>query len=251
VNLHVDVRKTKSIKQVLREKIWRNLEREKVALFPGAFGRIPNFVSVQEATGWLNELAEWQKARTVKTNPDSPQSPARKLALRQGKTIFMAVPRLRQERCFIMLDSRGVKGREDFAGTIKGAFALGKQVNISEMPKIDLVLLGSVAVNLKGARVGKGGGYSDLEFALARQLGLVTELTPIITTVHPLQIVEDEIPMLPHDVPVDFIITPSGVIETVRSYPKPKGILWDWLDEGKIASIPVLDSLRKEQRSDK
>ncbi|RKY03716.1 5-formyltetrahydrofolate cyclo-ligase [Candidatus Poribacteria bacterium] len=233
-----------TIKRRIRERIWEAMEREGVALFPGAFGRIPNFVGAHKAAENLNELEEWRAAKRIKANPDSPQSHARRLALRQGKIVFMAVPRLREERCFVMIDPKMVRGRERFAGTIKGAFALGRQVHPEEMPRIDLVLLGSVAVNLKGARVGKGGGYSDLEFALARQLGLVDESTPVITTVHPIQIVDDEIPMLPHDVPVDYIITPEGIIRTERAYSKPKGILWDLLEEGKLESIPILRRLR-------
>ena len=34
---------------------------------------------------------------------------------------------------------------------------------------------------------GKGGGYSDLEYALCRQAGLVDEDTLIVTTVHSMQ----------------------------------------------------------------
>jgi len=74
-------------KNKIREKIWRILERERVALFPGAHGRIPNF---------------------------------------------------------------------------KGAFRFGFPVHPKEIPQIDLIVAGSVAVNRRGSRIGKGGGYSDL-----------------------------------------------------------------------------------------
>lgn len=240
----MDVREVKRIKQALRERVWRKMEAEKVAMFPGAFGRIPNFVGALEAAKRLCELEEWRNAKTLKANPDSPQAPAREMALREGKTVFMAVPRLRQEKCFVRLDGSVLRGKEKFASTIRGAFKLGKPVHPSEMPTVDFVLIGSVAVNLKGARVGKGGGYSDLEFAIARQLGLVNETTPVVTTVHPLQIVDEEIPMLPHDIPVDFIVTPEGVIATERAFSKPKGILWEWLETEKLNSIPVLEWLR-------
>jgi 5-formyltetrahydrofolate cyclo-ligase len=42
-----------------------------------------------------------------------------------------------------------------------------------------------VAVNRQGARVGKGGGFSDLEFALLVEAGLVGTDTVVATTVHP------------------------------------------------------------------
>ena len=234
----------KAIKQSLREKSWRVLEEKGIARFPGAFGRIPNFDGAKEAAQKLNQLKEWKLAQTVKANPDSPQAPVREQALRQGKSVFMAVPRLREERCFVMLEPKSIKGSERVASTIKGAFRFGKLVHPSEMLPVDVVIVGSVAVNLTGGRVGKGGGYSDLEFGLAMQLGLVSEATPTVTTVHPIQIVDEEIPMLPHDVPIDFIITPDGIIETQRVYSKPKGILRYWLDDEKIASVPILRRLR-------
>jgi 5-formyltetrahydrofolate cyclo-ligase len=242
----MSVAEIKKVKQALRERIWRTMEAKGVALFPGAFGRIPNFRGALEAARFLTTLQEWQKAKTMKANPDSPQAPAREFALRDGKTLFMAVPRLRQERCFVRLDGEILRGRAHWASTIKGAFKVGKLVHPSEMPTIDFVLIGSVAVNLKGARVGKGGGYSDLEFAIARQLNIVSETTPVVTTVHPLQIVDDEIPMLPHDIPVDFIVTPEGVIATERAFTKPAGILWEWLDEEKFEQVPILKWLRSK-----
>ncbi|UCH21360.1 MAG: hypothetical protein JSU83_23150 [Deltaproteobacteria bacterium] len=39
--------------------------------------------------------------------------------------------------------------------------------------------------------MGKGGGYSDLEYALVKEAGLIKNDTPIVTTVHALQVVED------------------------------------------------------------
>ncbi|MCS7192076.1 MAG: 5-formyltetrahydrofolate cyclo-ligase [Armatimonadetes bacterium] len=241
----MDIKEIKQIKRALRDKIWRKMEENKVAMFPGAFERIPNFVGSAEAARHLTELNEWRNAKTLKANPDSPQAPAREMALREGKTVYIAVPKLKQEKCFIRLDGKIFRGKEKFAATIRGAFKLGTLVHPSEMTQIDFVLIGSVAVNLKGARVGKGGGYSDIEFAIARQLGLVKDTTPVVTTVHPIQVVDDEIPMLPHDIPVDFIITPDGIIVTERAFAKPKGIFWNFLDANKFESIPILSWLRQ------
>ena len=39
---------------------------------------------------------------------------------------------------------------------------------------MDLVVCGSVAVNRSGVRLGKGGGYADLELALLVEPGLVS-----------------------------------------------------------------------------
>ena len=62
------------------------------------------------------------------------------------------------------------------------------------MPPVDLVVCGSVAVNREGARVGKGGGFSDLEFALLVEAGLIGDATVLATTVHPLQVLDGPCP---------------------------------------------------------
>src|SRR5262249_4479971 len=96
------------------------------------------------------------------------------------------------------------------------------------------------AVSRDGARVGKGGGYCDLEYGLLREEGKVRESTPILTTVHALQIVAERIAMLPHDLPVDFLVTPTEVLATRPAHPRPRGIYWDLLRPLKINAIPLL-----------
>jgi 5-formyltetrahydrofolate cyclo-ligase len=114
------------------------------------------------------------------------------------------------------------------------------------MKDIDLIVCGSVAVNTHGARVGKGGGFSDLEFGLLRESGKISARTPVVTTVHSLQVLADDIPMTEHDIPLNIIITPDGVISVrTSSYRKPKGIYWQFLSEEKIDAIPVLRDKRK------
>ncbi len=66
------------------------------------------------------------------------------------------------------------------------------------------------------------------------------ESTPILTTVHPLQMVAERITMLPHDLPVDFLVTPTEVVATRPAHPRPRGIYWDLLRPLKINAIPLL-----------
>lgn len=184
----------------------------------------------------------------LKANPDSPQHPVRIQALTEGKLLYMAVPRLASGRPFLALDPDrlGLAGRAAIraAASIKGSSAAGAPVGLGEMSRIDLVVCGSVAVNPAGVRIGKGGGYSDLEFALAREAGLVGEWTTIATTVHPVQVLDEELPETGHDFRVHLIVTPDGVHRTpLRGLRGPPGILWDHLDEAKVAAIPVLAAL--------
>ena len=225
------------------------LVEKKVTRFPGADGRIPNFIGAEACAKVLAETAIWKAAKVLKANPDSPQRAIRHRALADGKVIYMAVPRLRDEKPFIELDPKKLKCSPFTASSIKGADKFGRPVSLDEVKKIDLIICGSVAVNRSGARVGKGGGYSDLEFALLTEAKKLETKTPIVTSVHPLQVIGEEIPMTEHDIPLTAIVTPNAIIETKARYRLPKGIDWKILPQEKIDAIPVLKRrcLRKRQ----
>ncbi|MCK4483014.1 5-formyltetrahydrofolate cyclo-ligase [Candidatus Bathyarchaeota archaeon] len=194
-----------SKKQLLREKIWSEMERSRIAVFPlPCRGRIPNFKGAEDAAERLRQLEEWKKAKVVFVNPDSPQRRVRENALKDGKTLLMASPRLKKG--FLLIDPAKVKGRERFASTIKGAFRFGGEVQ--EFPKPDIVVEGSVAVNMHGHRLGKGHGYGDVEIQTLRKMfGRVL----VATTVHDIQIVK-EVPFEEKDEKVSIIVTPTRVI---------------------------------------
>jgi 5-formyltetrahydrofolate cyclo-ligase len=99
-----DLEETARAKQAVRERVWALLERERVARFPGATGRIPNFAGAPAAAVRLASLPAWRAAHVVKANPDAPQLPVRARALAEGKLLYMAVPRLADQRPFILLD---------------------------------------------------------------------------------------------------------------------------------------------------
>jgi 5-formyltetrahydrofolate cyclo-ligase len=217
-------------KQEIREHVWDLLQREGAARFPGARGRIPNFRGAEQAADRLAELPEWDRAQVVKANPDSPQLPVRRHARKDGKTLYMAVPRLAADKPFVQV-----------AGdpTIKRALAEGRPLAVDDLEPVELIVCGTVAVNREGVRIGKGGGYSDLEFALLVERGLVGPDTTIATTVHDLQLLDEELPETDHDFRVDVVVTPTAVIRTPEGR-RPRGILWDHLDDEKRAAIPVL-----------
>ena len=227
-------------KERLRERVWDDIADNGVARFPfPPHGRIPNFAGAAEAAERLAGTPEWAAAETVKANPDSPQRPVRRRALEAGKTVFMAVPRLREEECFLRLDPSEIED-VDHATTIGGSSELGTQVGPGAVPGIDLIVSGSVAVTETGARVGKGEGYSDLEYAVLRELGLVDETTPVATTVHERQVVA-EAPTDDHDVPMDLVATPERSVRTDTTAPKPAGIDWGVLPPERRDEIPVLE----------
>ena len=225
-------------KQRIRERIWELLEERGAAAFPGARGRIPNFVGASAAADRLAGTREWFAAGALKCNPDAPQRYVRLRALREGKLVYMAVPRLREEKCFWELDPRRLRDVRA-AASIGGAARFGRPLAPADLPHIDLVVAGSVAVARNGARLGKGGGYSDLEYALCRAAGRIDERTAVATTVHPLQIVRS-VPETGHDFRVDLIATPREVLRVKRTRPQPRGIVPADLTDELRASVPAL-----------
>lgn len=197
----------KTVKKTIRERIWAMLEMKGIARFPlPCYGRIPNFAGSDKAADKVRLLKQWKEARTVFANPDYAQQKIREYALLDGKILVMASPKLKHG--YVLVDPKDVKGVEGFASTIRGVFKYGKMVHVHEIPKPDLIVEGSVAVDVQGHRLGKGHGYGDVEI---RTLKRIFGLIPIVTTVHEAQIV-DAIPFEEKDEKVSLIVTPTRVI---------------------------------------
>ncbi|MGQ4892494.1 MAG: 5-formyltetrahydrofolate cyclo-ligase [Candidatus Njordarchaeia archaeon] len=234
----------KKIKEKIREKIWKTMETRGVTRFPKPiYGRIPNFVGSEKAADRIWDLKRFHDADVIFCNPDAPQRKIRYNALMANKTVIMATPKLRKGFLVIKPD-RMSESQKYRASSIRGAFQFGKTVEDLSSYRILIKIAGSVAVTLKGARLGKGGGFSDLEYAILREMGAVDDETLIVTSVHELQIVDD-VPMTRHDVPVDVILTPSNsyTVEK-RFYSRPRGVYWDELDPKKLDEIPILRKLK-------
>ena len=244
-------------KDKLRTEIWSVLKQQ-AASVGDSFGHIPNFVGAELAAEKLAALPIWQQAKTIKCNPDSPQIPVRMRALQDGKRLYMAVPRLTDDRCFVELTAEDLQRQsvsiaesalaKPSKRIARKALTCGKLVSFAEMEPIDLVIVGCVAVTRSGGRTGKGAGFADLELAMLTEFGLVEIDTPVVTTAHPLQIVEDtRLPMQAHDWALNWIVTAEEVIETNTSYPRPTGLNWDSLRSEQLEQIPILRKLIKPE----
>jgi 5-formyltetrahydrofolate cyclo-ligase len=236
-------------KDAIRHKVWTRVTVAGVARFPGSYGRVPNFAGAERAAHLLCQLTIWKRAKVIMIDVVAPQLALRRIALQQGKVVYLALPGLRSERCFLEIDPTRLGSSAWRAASMRGALRYGRPLTPQELRPVDLVLVGSVAVSRQGARIGRGNGATDLEYALLRQAGKVREYTPIMTTVHPLQVVDERIPMRAHDIPVDFIVTPDQVVAAPSLYPRPRGILWDLLPDERIRSMPILRKGRREGRT--
>lgn len=205
----LDSRKFRN-KEELRKAVWDYMEKNNLVTFPRpCFGRIPNFAGAEKATWNLKKLMEWQKARVIFSAPDSVLHLARYEALKEGKSVLVAAPRITG---FYWL--KDIPGSEAFrASTIRGFAQFGVPVSInSRLPKIDLYLTGAVACDKKGNRIGKGTGFGDREDDLLSEAGLIDETTPRVVLVHEIQVFEDFSYLVDEwDKKISIIVTPDGV----------------------------------------
>ncbi|MFC7324554.1 5-formyltetrahydrofolate cyclo-ligase [Halorubrum rutilum] len=269
-------------KQAVREAVWDAFEAGDQARFPfPPHDRIPNFAGADAACERLTATDEWAGAETLKCNPDAPQLPVRRAALRAGKTVYVAQPRLRDPDPFLRLDPAEIPPEEiDDATTVSGISEYGTPVGPGDVPRVDLVVAGSVGVTTDGARIGKGEGYSDLEWGVLSELDAVGSEaqrasgsegqrpsgdraspgesrtqsgdadTTVATTVHELSVIDgpdspvadgaDRPEPDAHDVPLDLIVTPERTVRTETPYDRPSGIDWTALDPERLDEIPVL-----------
>jgi 5-formyltetrahydrofolate cyclo-ligase len=229
-------------KDAIRTRIWDRFERDGIARFPfPPHGRISNFDGARAAAERAMALPELATAAAVKANPDAPQLPLRRRLLKNGATVYMAVPRLAEAACFVELDPTELADL-DAAPTVSHMDEHGVRIEPDALPALDAIVVGSVAVDASGARIGKGEGYSDLEYAILREFGLVDDDTTTVTTVHDTQVVEETLTPDAHDVPIDVVCTPTRTIRTDAGS-KPAGIDWSALDEARREEIPILDRL--------
>lgn len=235
----------------IRKNMWDYIEHNDLANFPRPVkNRIPNVKDADKAADQVLSLDVFKSARVVKINPDKPQEKARFNTLEAKKTLLVPTPRLRQG-LFNKLNPPADANKEllHICSTSQGIKEYSKPVSLDDKVTIDLIVLGSVAVSKSGLRIGKGEGYADLEYAMMRCMKAVDDNTPIVTTVHDCQVF-DELPEQlfgAHDVPVDYILTPTQVIECKSNRPKPKGVMWSLLTRERLRQVPILKALRKRE----
>ncbi|MFO1038981.1 MAG: 5-formyltetrahydrofolate cyclo-ligase [Geminicoccaceae bacterium] len=234
-------------KDGLRAEIWGTLEETGIAVGP-PWSAIPNFVGADTAAWRLAQLPAWRDAKVVKCNPDPPQIPVRMRALYDGKLLFAPVPELREGFPFVRLDPETLRKQGvsfELAATSQGFMEHGEPLAFEAMPVLDFCVVGCVGVTRAGGRTGKGAGFADLELGIFRELGKVSDATPLATTVHSSQVVPDErVLMLGHDSPLHYIATELELIETRTAYPQPKGVDWESVQPDQFRDIPFLRDLR-------
>ena len=232
-------------KAAARQAVWDRLKAERLAAFPfPPHGRIPNFKGARAAAARLFTHPTWRDARRIKVNPDTPQAYVREEALRRGITVYVPTPRLAGG--FKRLDPARIPPEKHAEAARRANWdRWAEDVELEELPQMDAIVVGSVAVTPDGRRAGKGAGYADLEFAILRELG--HRPAPVGTTVHAVQVVAD-FPVTATDLPLSAIATPDAIIAVAAPPAPPPGVVWELVDATARAEMPVLQTLWERKR---
>ncbi|XP_061078516.1 methenyltetrahydrofolate synthase domain-containing protein [Conger conger] len=238
----------------IRQKVWDYMEAKNLANFPRpVHNRIPNFKGAERACAHVSTLEIFHRTNEVKVDPDKPLEGARLEVLQAGKTLLVPTPRLRTGLLNKIVPPQGAS-RKDLrvCSTSQGVREYSVPIGLDAKITVDLVVVGAVAVSEKGYRIGKGEGYSDMEYAMMVSVGAVKDPV-VVSVVHDCQVIDiPENLIESHDLTVDYILTPTRAVRTRCTHPKPQGIIWAKLDRDVLEKIPILKKLRSmEERAGK
>ncbi|KAF7812605.1 5-formyltetrahydrofolate cyclo-ligase-like protein [Senna tora] len=109
-----------------------------------------------------------------------------------GKKLLTPQPRLRTGFFSILESHMLTTGTIKEACTSVGVAKHGKPIGLEEKLKVDLIVIGSVAVDpTTGARLGKGEGFAELEYGMLRYMGAIDDSTPVVTSGKPFTLDHD------------------------------------------------------------
>jgi len=232
----------------LRQKVWAELRQvaRPDSRFHWNFEEfVPDFEGSEQCASAIRNMACYQNSRVIFIAPDNSLTLLRQCSIEDRKTLIVATHGI--VRGFMVIEPGQVPpGNEQLAATLDGMEYFARPISLEEikaLAAIDLLVTGVSLVTKHGVRWGKGHGYFDLEWAMFRELGLVDEDTPVIAVGHDCQMVSTDVEPAVFDTLADIIVTPTQVIEVVRSHRKPEHILWDYLSPELYEQVPTLQTL--------
>jgi hypothetical protein len=90
-----------------------------------------------------------------------------------------------------------------------------------------------------------------MEYAMMAVMDAVVASVPIVALVHDCQIIDLPASLFSsHDVPVDYIVTPTRILRCDDvSRRRPDGIIWSLLTADRVSRVPVLGLLRRREHA--
>jgi 5-formyltetrahydrofolate cyclo-ligase len=232
-----------------RERIWAELA--KVARPDSRFhwdfsSFIADFDGSDRCASRVRELPIYQQGGMLFITPDNSTEALRVQAMADGRSFLMTTYGI--GRGFLVLDPADVPvGERRYAATLDGMDRFARPVSLGELrgsAPITLLATGGSAVSSNGVRFGKGHGYFDLEWAMLSEIGLVDEASQIVDVVHDCQVVRETLVGDDHDVPVDWIVTPTTTIQVADAGRQIGHVRWDLLEGSPLAQVPPIQELR-------
>lgn len=232
-----------------RQAVWRELAR--VALPDSRFhydfsAFIPDFEGSVSCAERVRALPAYQSGELLFITPDNSTEALRRAAMADGRPFLMTTYGI--VRGFLYLDPSRVPAAERrYAATLDGMDRYAQPVTLTAMrslPPVGLLVTGGSAVATSGVRFGKGHGYFDLEWALLSEAGCVADGAEIADVVHECQVVDGDLAAQEHDVPVDWIVTPSRTLRVTGVARAPGRVRWELLDGSPLAAVPPVAELR-------
>ena len=172
--------------------------------------------------------------------PDNSTEELRAQVMADGRPFLMTTYGI--ARGFLYLDPADVPpGRAPLRGDARRWARYAKPVSlrqIGQLGPIGLLVTGGSAVSRNGVRFGKGHGYFDLKFAMLSEIGAWSAPGSVIAdVVHDCQLVDDDrVAGEDHDVPVDWIVTPTRCLPIPDNGRAPGRVRWELLDSSPMLS---------------
>jgi 5-formyltetrahydrofolate cyclo-ligase len=231
-----------------RERIWAELAKvgRPDSRFHWDFSRfIADFDGSDACARTVRNLDCYAGGGLLFITPDNSTEALRAQVMADGRPFLMTTYGI--GRGFLYLDPAHVPPAERrYAATLDGMDRYGASVSlraIAELAPITLLVTGGSAVSRNGVRFGKGHGYFDIEFAMLSQIGAVGPASQIVDVVHDCQVVDGDLAGEDHDVPVDWIVTPTRCLRVPDAGRAPGHIRWELLAGSPLLHLPVMQEL--------
>ncbi|MBP3890600.1 MAG: hypothetical protein J6D29_00300 [Solobacterium sp.] len=208
---------------------------------------ITDYEGSEKGNALLAETEMYQNAKTIFITPDNNLETLRERAFKDKKTVVMTNYGITRG-FFLIAPGQIPEGKEEIASLLDGVQRYWKHQTLAQLKEsvghIDMMVTGASAINTRGIRFGKGHGYFDLEWAMLSSEGIADEDTVIIGVGHDCQVVDIDVEVEEYDTAIDYIVTPTRILETSHEFPRPnKGIIWSRLAPGMKEEIPPIQEL--------
>ncbi|WP_196073440.1 5-formyltetrahydrofolate cyclo-ligase [Nakamurella alba] len=240
------VAEAKAAQDALRTRVWPAL-RQVARPHPLLGFDFDNFIADFEGSGTtaelIRELPAYRAAHTVFVTPDESTGLLRQRVLEDGKTLVVTSFGISTGFRRVRPDQLPDGGAEQ-AATMDWLHEVAPVVRLAELAGagVSLLVTGAGAVADGGVRLGKGHGYFDLEWAMLSEIGALADDPVVVGVVHDCQRLAVRVPVAEHDVPLDLVVTPTGV-EQVAVHRSPGRVLWPLLTVARAAGMPPVVEL--------